>query len=45
MWNFTKPEHLAMIDWHIVQNVKRCLSPDYKARKAAELLVYPKVEA
>jgi hypothetical protein len=39
-----KPEHLATIDWHIVQNVKRCLSPDYKARKAAELLVYPKVE-
>ena len=40
-----KPEHLATIDWHIVQKVKTCLSPDYKARKAAELLVYPKVEA
>jgi ssDNA thymidine ADP-ribosyltransferase, DarT len=39
-----KPEHLGTIDWSIVQNVRRCLSPDYKARKAAELLVYPKVE-
>src|SRR2546427_3286077 len=29
-----KPENLAMIDWPIVQNVRRCLSPDYKARKA-----------
>ena len=40
---FDDPEDLSKIDWNIVQNVKRCLSPDHKARKAAELLVYPKV--
>ena len=37
------PGDLSKIDWNIVQNVKKCLSPDYKTRKAAELLVYPKV--
>jgi len=34
---FDEPGDLSKIDWNIVQKVKKCLSPDYKARKAAEM--------